>query len=42
MVVAYHPEVGFSLVLREDADEDIVRVPRRDVYANPGIKAQAP
>lgn len=25
MVVTYHPEVGFALVLREDTDEDIVR-----------------
>lgn len=25
MVVTYHPEVGFALVLREDSDEDIIR-----------------
>jgi hypothetical protein len=28
MVVTYHPEVGFAFVLREDADEDIVRAGR--------------
>lgn len=27
MVVSYHPEVGFSLVPREDSDEDIIRRP---------------
>lgn len=26
MVVTYHPEVGFAFVLREDTDDDIVRV----------------
>jgi hypothetical protein len=25
MVVTYHPEVGFALVLREDSDDDIIR-----------------
>lgn len=27
MVVDYHPEVGFSFVMREDGDEDIIRQP---------------
>jgi hypothetical protein len=35
MVVSYHPEVGFSLVPREDCDEDIIRDPRADVYSDP-------
>jgi hypothetical protein len=26
MVVTYHPEVGFAFVMREDSDEDIVRI----------------
>lgn len=37
MVVAYHPEVGFSLVPREDHDEDIVRRPRGDCYSAPDL-----
>lgn len=28
MVVAYHPDVGFGLVPREDDDEDIIRQPK--------------
>ena len=28
MVVDYHPETGFSLVLRDDGDADIIRSPR--------------
>lgn len=27
MVVTYHPDTGFALVMREDDDEDIIRVP---------------
>lgn len=26
MVVTYHPEVGFAFVMREDDDEDVIRV----------------
>ena len=28
MVVNYHPDAGFSFVLREDTDDDIIRQPR--------------
>jgi len=42
MVVSYHPEVGFSLVQREDYDEDIIRDPRADSYSDDdGITAEA-
>ena len=30
MVVTYHPEVGFAFVMREDTDDDIVRVKSHD------------
>lgn len=33
MVVGYHRDVGFYLIERTDADEDIVRMPRTDVYS---------
>lgn len=34
MVVGYHPEVGFYTTERTDADEDIIRMPRTDVYSS--------
>lgn len=37
MVVTYHPEVGFGLVIRQDYDDDIVRMPRVDQYADAGV-----
>lgn len=40
MVVNYHPEVGFGLVIRQEYDEDIIREPRADRYADPGIGAE--
>lgn len=30
MVVTYHPEVGFALVLADETDTDIIRPPRTD------------
>lgn len=42
MVVSYHPEVGFFLVLREEYDRDIIREPRADRYADPGIEVPSP
>lgn len=33
MVIGYHPEVGFFLTPREEQDEDIIRSPRSDQYA---------
>jgi hypothetical protein len=39
MVIDYHPETGFSLVLREDADEDIIRKPARSASLRKELKA---
>ena len=41
MVVGYHPDIGFYLTDRIDTDEDIVRVPRQDVYSSPALKRAA-
>jgi hypothetical protein len=37
MVVSYHPEVGFGLVMREDWDDDIIRRPRARPLADDGL-----